>query len=957
MARIGDNAITRVSPVNLELGQVAAFKTTWKVVCGETSGTIDWQYHANGKSVDNGREWVVTSAPDSQQHSPHDITGMGSDLEPNYVTNARDYWPNTRTRLIAVNNDVWCDGHQNTAWWPFYEPLPPKVEMHRSDLVVTYSLDPNRSQQGENSHYWPTRTRYGMYLSTPSSGGVSVRKYAIPSDMYTEESTEKLDEADSYTSTDAAPETPVRIEFYAVNEGPSGMSEVAEGDPYVFARVNAPSIRLSSVSEAGVVFAVDTHWDLWHPVDHIILERRKGTGSWSSVQDVEDDAARVRVMADYTTDRLPDEDEDVYYRVRVWHTMESNSAYAELPDPVLAGKPKAPSVGSGSVAADGDMTVSYTVGSGLQVTTRAQVWDGTELVWSGTVEDGALYADGMDPAKAYTVRMWNERNGMQSAVAEGTVNESGVLAAALSVPVIDALDQLGDGTSLRLGFHYGSSRGDGTEVSWSDRADGWEATSDPSTCDMADAGSRQRHLSIVGLDEGERVWVRCRRYIKVDSDTVYGGWSSTETAIPESTPESVTLNAPTVVEAGGAIEYTWGFTDTNDTPQTKAILTVGGASVQIDGPVCAYTWPTTEDQAGNTLSAEVRVSTGGGWSDASKPVTTAIAARPVCAAKLAGKTEAATEQAYGGTYLTAMPLELDLSGGGSYEVTVTAATGIRQVTPTGDVVTTAGDVVSRAVVSGSGPVCESGLVGGGAYDVSVTCTDASTGLTSDPVTIPLTVRWASPAEIPTARVAVNDGRVTLRASGAGTLNVYRATADGYIPCLIDGKWDVDYYDPVPPYGWDGCGYAVESVTPDGDRVWAEVAYESVGGAPCTVDWPQGTLTLPFNLDLSSDYTTNFEARTHLDGSTAGYWAPGHTRTARVGSEEIKRDSELARTARELGRYAGLCFVRGPQGVAFACHADVSLSDGYNSAIRTFDLSLTEVDDDGTYYLKTVGEDA
>lgn len=984
MAYLYDHSLTRVSPPSGYAEDECFFKTSFSYVgsmtkrpkknkedeatgeeeydaYAESGGTILWQYHANGRSIDTGREWVVTDSPAQPTNSPVSTKGFGSDTEPSWVTNSQFFWPYTRTRLVSVNHDTWTDGHQNVVWWPFHEPLPPKASYKLSGLKVTFSLDPNRSNQGPTSHYWVERTRWTMLVETPNWAGRKPSRYDLTSWVNVTTSEDSNNEIATYSSPSSTPDWPTRVRLVAVNEGPSGMSSIASSGEYIFSKVNKPSIRLWERTATGVTFAVWGNADYWHPIDHIILERSTDSG-WTKVQDVGDGADHVNTMVDYTDGRIPGEDQFTRYRVRTWHTDEANQAITELPGIVAAGKPKAPTIGKDTMGQDGELTVAYTVNSKLKnVATKAQLWNGDRLAWSGTVGNGELNVTGLNKAVAYTLRLWNEANGQQSSVTEGTVNATGPIAAALSVPVIKSLNQIGDGVSLRLTFTYASAYGEGTEVSWATRSDGWEATSDPSKHELEDTG-RPRSISIVGLKEGEEVWVRCRRYVTKDSKKIYGGWSSTWSAIPESTPTGVVLSAPTTVAVGSDIEYTWDYGDSDDKPQSKAILTINGKSISVDGSATSYKLSTKDVKAGSTVKAAVRVSTGGGWSANSATVSTLVAKRPTCVASFSGSVVDATEQEYGGKVLTAMPLSLNLSGGSSYDVTVTAANGGRLVIPTGDLIQANNDIVAHVSVADSGVVCESGLLYGGAYDVSVKCTDSATGLESEPVTLRFVARWANRVQIPDATITMNeDGQVILKAvpksSENDILNIYRRTVDGWYLCLANGSWNTDYYDSVPSYGWSECGYAFEAVTADGDRAWREVVYDASDITKCIIDWPNGRLVLPYNLEINDTYSTNFEARVHLDGTTAGYWSPGQSRTGTVRSDGLKEDSDTAVSARALGRYAGLCYVRAPYGVAFACHADVTSDVTYNSMIRTYDIKLTEVSDDGTFNLKVVEKDA
>ena len=60
--------------------------------------------------------------------------------------------------------------------------------------------------------------------------------------------------------------------------------------------------------------------------------------------------------------------------------------------------------------------------------------------------------------------------------------------------------------------------------------------------------------------------------------------------------------------------------------------------------------------------------------------------------------------------------------------------------------------------------------------------------------------------------------------------------------------------------------------------------------------------------------------------------------------------------RKIGHYDGLCYVRGPRGVAFAANVDVDISMSYDDAFIDVDISCAEVADDGTYNVTPKGEE-
>lgn len=136
-----------------------------------------------------------------------------------------------------------------------------------------------------------------------------------------------------------------------------------------------------------------------------------------------------------------------------------------------------------------------------------------------------------------------------------------------------------DGTSMEVivGYDLVSSSADddatGTQFGWSNDADAWRSTEQPSTFDVADAewdretipsgdtghGTwRYRHRLVVrGLAEGESYHFRARRYMEGEDATTYGRWCNPMVAQTTTTPPSVSLTAPTGIERGAGLDLAW----------------------------------------------------------------------------------------------------------------------------------------------------------------------------------------------------------------------------------------------------------------------------------------------------------------------------------------------------------------------------------------------------------------
>lgn len=99
------------------------------------------------------------------------------------------------------------------------------------------------------------------------------------------------------------------------------------------------------------------------------------------------------------------------------------------------------------------------------------------------------------------------------------------------------------GTSATVVMAFSDSTSNtGCELSWSDRETAWNSTEQPSTVTVEGTDSQKaspdysasRTITLDGLSEGKRYYLRFRRYREVDSDTIYSNYSSMYTLETES---------------------------------------------------------------------------------------------------------------------------------------------------------------------------------------------------------------------------------------------------------------------------------------------------------------------------------------------------------------------------------------------------------------------------------------
>ena len=177
---------------------------------------------------------------------------------------------------------------------------------------------------------------------------------------------------------------------------------------------------------------------------------------------------------------------------------------------------------------------------------------------------------------------------------------------------------------------------------------------------------------------------------------------------------------------------------------------------------------------------------------------------------------------------------------------------------------------------------------------------------------------------------------TAEAAAADVYDVFRVTPDGPYLVAEGVALDAVVDDPWAPYG-ETHFYRVRTRTVDGCEEYADYPYE-LAGRDLRIDWDGRYLELPYDLGASDQYEKDFEARRHLDGSIDGYWNQGAIRRGNLKTNIIKaRDADKAAALRALGRHAGPCYVRLPDGCAY--QADVQLS-GIDRESGSFAMSVS-----------------
>ena len=198
--------------------------------------------------------------------------------------------------------------------------------------------------------------------------------------------------------------------------------------------------------------------------------------------------------------------------------------------------------------------------------------------------------------------------------------------------------------------------------------------------------------------------------------------------------------------------------------------------------------------------------------------------------------------------------------------------------------------------------------------------------------------------------------VTSGGGSSWTADIYRLSADR--PQLIykDAELGETYVDPYPTLG-DYGGHRIVFKTANGDYITedGELAFADTGEADgdsvpaeygLIIDFPDGTLQLDYNIDVSNNWNKDFQETQYLGGSVQGDWNAAVSRSASIGGVLITLiNAEDIRLMRRLAVYAGLCHVRTHDGSNYT--ADVQVSEQYDHdkqrKVASFSLNITRVD--------------
>ena len=562
---------------------------------------------------------------------------------------------------------------------------------------------------------------------------------------------------------------------------------------------------------------------------------------------------------------------------------------------------------------------------------------------------------------------------------------------------IESLDTNEDATAVKVLLGWPNDDSTGTEVSWSDKADAWESSDQPQTYNVtwSDDPSKGSHdnsasFTIYGVEQGQQVYVKARRYFEQDGNIVdYSPYATAASEsmfpfVPAMPPADVRLSAPKYVRRGDSVPLTWTFQ--SEAPQTAWVVyrveldaqgneTSREAIASGEDAYGACTVP-AEMFAGDEVNLVVSLTTGSSWAD-SEPEAVKFADAPVIGAAL--PSTGAEDQL---PVIMEQPVSLYCSSDtGDDLLRVRAVShGITVDLPDGRADQLPGDVVFDAYVAPEWAMGSDGtfytvvtlpddlaIYDVGIYDFEVTGVNQTTGLQSEVQSTTGRVRWAHQAHqpgdastvtaYPSDRVCVIEPAAPDNAEDSDVFDLYRVTPDGAFLIAEGMRFGSAVSDRYAPFGRGDLKYRICTRTTDGDISWRDVPYE-MKCLNLRLDWGEEFLELPYNLVRNESMDKDYESRPHLDGNVGGGWNPAIEHGGEISTQLIRFESvEEQRLLKSMAGHAGPVFVRFPNGLARQGNVnlpnfgesyqsgaiDVSLSFKFMSLTEEFMVTTSEVD--------------
>lgn len=564
------------------------------------------------------------------------------------------------------------------------------------------------------------------------------------------------------------------------------------------------------------------------------------------------------------------------------------------------------------------------------------------------------------------------------------------------VIIFDSSASNGDGESVIINLGWESNDATGIEVSWSEYEDAWRSTTTPSTHEVTwddgpvtvdeKAYPHSASLVIRGLTDNTSYYIRARTYVTdADDKTLYGPYCTSKMLTPTSSPKSVSLVAPMFVARGEDIILSWTF-DSAAT-QTQYI-------VYDNTEPSPKTWASGKNALGScVISADlltdvdelylaVSMTTGGDWVNSATqyveedgeavlvttafqhivitdPPTGSITMSPVIT------TQPVQASITSDTNNARVVMSLVCVGGGIYDYPDQT---VRQAD--GDVIwsdSIEGITWDAVNAEGEPPLYQTTitlpdrltLFDNCEYAVTMSIVDMTSGLSSPEATALSTVEWSHQAVEPTAIITTDQDEYTVTITPEApqefaigdVCDIYRVTPDGaYRITPEEGiAFGTVVTDRFAPYVYEESAqpqsYRVALRTIDGDVEFADISYTLYGWA-LRFDWEDQFVELPFNITIDDSFNNGFEARTHLNGVTEGYWAEGIEHTSSMTTDLIRFNDPDQRhlVMRGMIRHLGPIFMRQPNGCAYSANViPKRVYESYDSQVFGVSLDAREIE--------------
>lgn len=508
------------------------------------------------------------------------------------------------------------------------------------------------------------------------------------------------------------------------------------------------------------------------------------------------------------------------------------------------------------------------------------------------------------------------------------------------------------------------------EISWADHDDAWESTDQPKTYAIDDI---VKSWVVAGLDVG-RWYFRVRLKGFIDSDEVTGPWSAMYSYELSGIPDRPALIlSKSIINAGQPVTARWAYITSDDTRQQYAeicLATINAMGVVTYGQVIArVTDAQTVSISRNwtvnqTYYLCLRVtSTAGAQSEWSEPVSLTVAPEVTISA------QHSLVDVDGTLTLKDMPLTVTVTGAGvsgTTAVSIIRAEDYHIDRPDdsefdgfeGETIATKNQIGENAMT-----ITVDDLIGhlddGAKYILRCTVIDTYDQTAS--LEYPFTVAWTHQAGKPRATIKVDDWqRIAMitpiapdNYAEGDVCDIYRISIDKPALIVEGATFGETYVDPYPGFG-DFCGHRIVTRTANGDYItednelaWLmcdsdmdDILEEDV----MIIDVAGEQIVLPYDIELQTTWTKDFQRTTYLGGAVQGDWNPAVTRDTTANTVILRGrhlDKQIA--MRNLAGYAGLAHVRTPDGSSMACDVQVRESSSYQTKRVSYSLAIKVID--------------